>query len=67
MPTAKRPNYCQEIMERPCQRREAFCHLCHATSPALYPAYSSSLINTLCEDEVMTECTGLYRDVFLIL
>lgn len=40
------PNHCQEIMERPCQRQEASCHLRHATSPALYPAFSSSLINT---------------------
>lgn len=46
MPTAKLPNHCQDIMGRPCQRHAAFCHLCHATSPAEYPAYSSSLINT---------------------
>lgn len=46
MPTAKLPNHCQEIMERPCQRQKAFCHLCHTTYPAQYPAPSSSLINT---------------------
>lgn len=46
LPAAKWCNHCQEIMERPCQRQEAFCHLCHAISPAKYPAFSPNLINT---------------------
>lgn len=36
----------QSLPREPCQRQEAFCHLCHTTSPAQYPAYSSNLINT---------------------
>lgn len=36
------PNHCQEIMERSCQKQEAFCHLCLAT-----------WLSLLFEDEVM--------------
>lgn len=41
-PQSSWPNHCQEIMERPCQKQEGFCHLCHTT-----------WLSLLFEDEVM--------------